>query len=125
MTTSILAASPTTQAFSDTKDSTSVSLDATATSYAVTSNGPPVVTSGPLKGTSCCGTRSYAINGPPSCVALTLTYNASPYYPILNLSTTNSALITSGISCTVTVLPPNGVERTLVGKARRIVDKRN
>jgi phenylacetate-CoA ligase len=30
-----------------------------------------------------------------------------------------------GISCTVTVLPPNGVERTLVGKARRIVDKRN
>ena len=30
-----------------------------------------------------------------------------------------------GISCTVTVLPPNGVERTLIGKARRIVDKRN
>ena len=30
-----------------------------------------------------------------------------------------------GISCTVTVLPPYGVERTLVGKARRIVDKRN
>ena len=30
-----------------------------------------------------------------------------------------------GISCKVTVLPPNGVERTLVGKARRIVDKRN
>ena len=30
-----------------------------------------------------------------------------------------------GISCVVTVLPPNGVERTLVGKARRIVDKRN
>jgi phenylacetate-CoA ligase len=30
-----------------------------------------------------------------------------------------------GISCSVTVLPPNGVERTLVGKARRIVDKRN
>ena len=30
-----------------------------------------------------------------------------------------------GISCTVTVLPANGVERTLVGKARRIVDKRN
>ena len=30
-----------------------------------------------------------------------------------------------GISCIVTVLPPNGVERTLVGKARRIVDKRN
>lgn len=30
-----------------------------------------------------------------------------------------------GISCTVTVLPPNGVERTLVGKARRLVDKRN
>ena len=30
-----------------------------------------------------------------------------------------------GISCTVTVLPPNGVERTLVGKARRIADKRN
>jgi len=30
-----------------------------------------------------------------------------------------------GISCTVTVLPPNGVERTLVGKARRIVDKLN
>ncbi len=30
-----------------------------------------------------------------------------------------------GISCKVTVLPPNGVERTLIGKARRIVDKRN
>ncbi len=30
-----------------------------------------------------------------------------------------------GISCKVTVLPPNGVERTLVGKARRIIDKRN
>jgi phenylacetate-CoA ligase len=29
-----------------------------------------------------------------------------------------------GISCTVTVLPPNGVERTQVGKARRVVDKR-
>jgi phenylacetate-CoA ligase len=30
-----------------------------------------------------------------------------------------------GISCKVTVLPPNGVERTLIGKARRIIDKRN
>jgi phenylacetate-CoA ligase len=30
-----------------------------------------------------------------------------------------------GISCKVTVLPPNGVERTLIGKARRLVDKRN
>jgi phenylacetate-CoA ligase len=29
-----------------------------------------------------------------------------------------------GISCTVTVLPPNGVERTQVGKARRVIDKR-
>ncbi len=29
-----------------------------------------------------------------------------------------------GISCTVNVLPPRGVERTQVGKARRIVDKR-
>jgi phenylacetate-CoA ligase len=29
-----------------------------------------------------------------------------------------------GISCTVTVLPPNVVERTQVGKARRVVDKR-
>jgi len=29
-----------------------------------------------------------------------------------------------GISCTVTVLPHNGVERTQVGKARRVVDKR-
>jgi phenylacetate-CoA ligase len=29
-----------------------------------------------------------------------------------------------GISCTVTVLSPNGVERTQVGKARRVVDKR-
>jgi phenylacetate-CoA ligase len=29
-----------------------------------------------------------------------------------------------GVSSTVTVLPPNGVERTLVGKARRVVDKR-
>jgi phenylacetate-CoA ligase len=29
-----------------------------------------------------------------------------------------------GISCTVTVLPPNGVERTEVGKARRVIDKR-
>ncbi len=29
-----------------------------------------------------------------------------------------------GISCIVTVLPPNGVERTQVGKARRVIDKR-
>ncbi len=29
-----------------------------------------------------------------------------------------------GISCKVTVLPPNGVERTQVGKARRVIDKR-
>jgi phenylacetate-CoA ligase len=29
-----------------------------------------------------------------------------------------------GISCTVTVLSPNGVERTQVGKARRVVDNR-
>jgi phenylacetate-CoA ligase len=29
-----------------------------------------------------------------------------------------------GISCTVTVLSPNGVERTQVGKARRVIDKR-
>jgi phenylacetate-CoA ligase len=29
-----------------------------------------------------------------------------------------------GISCTVTVLPPNGVERTQVGKARRVIDNR-
>jgi phenylacetate-CoA ligase len=29
-----------------------------------------------------------------------------------------------GISCTVTVLPPNGVERTQTGKAKRIVDRR-
>jgi phenylacetate-CoA ligase len=29
-----------------------------------------------------------------------------------------------GVSCTVTVLPPNGVERTQVGKARRVIDKR-
>ncbi len=106
MTTSILAASVTTQAFTDTKDSTSVSLDAAAASYSVTSNGPPVVTSGPLKGTSYCGPRSYAITGPASCAALTLTYNAFPFYPILNLSTSNSALITSGTTCTVTVSIP-------------------
>ena len=29
-----------------------------------------------------------------------------------------------GVSSTVSVLPPNGVERTLVGKARRVVDRR-
>lgn len=29
-----------------------------------------------------------------------------------------------GISCTVTVLPPNGVERSQTGKAKRIVDRR-
>lgn len=29
-----------------------------------------------------------------------------------------------GVSCKVTVLPPNGVERTLVGKAKRVVDRR-
>ena len=29
-----------------------------------------------------------------------------------------------GISCKVTVLPPNGVERALTGKAKRIVDRR-
>ena len=29
-----------------------------------------------------------------------------------------------GVSCTVTVLPPDGVERTLTGKAKRVVDKR-
>ena len=29
-----------------------------------------------------------------------------------------------GVSSTVIVLPPNGVERTLVGKARRVVDRR-
>lgn len=30
-----------------------------------------------------------------------------------------------GVSCTVMVLPPDGVERTLTGKAKRVVDKRN
>lgn len=30
-----------------------------------------------------------------------------------------------GVTCHVTVLPVNGVERTLIGKARRVVDKRN
>lgn len=30
-----------------------------------------------------------------------------------------------GVSCTVTVLPPDGVERTLTGKAKRVVDKRH
>jgi phenylacetate-CoA ligase len=30
-----------------------------------------------------------------------------------------------GVTCNVTVLPFNGVERTLVGKARRVIDKRN
>jgi len=30
-----------------------------------------------------------------------------------------------GVTCRVTVLPVNGVERTLVGKARRVIDKRN
>lgn len=29
-----------------------------------------------------------------------------------------------GVSCTVTVLPPDGVERTLTGKAKRVVDRR-
>ncbi len=29
-----------------------------------------------------------------------------------------------GVTCKVSVLPPKGVERTLVGKARRVVDKR-
>jgi phenylacetate-CoA ligase len=29
-----------------------------------------------------------------------------------------------GVSCTVTMLPPDGVERTLTGKAKRMVDKR-
>jgi phenylacetate-CoA ligase len=29
-----------------------------------------------------------------------------------------------GISCKITVLQPNGVERTQTGKARRMVDKR-
>ena len=30
-----------------------------------------------------------------------------------------------GVSCKVTVLPPDGVERTLTGKAKRVIDKRN
>ena len=30
-----------------------------------------------------------------------------------------------GVTCSVTVLPVNGVERTLIGKARRVIDKRN
>jgi phenylacetate-CoA ligase len=30
-----------------------------------------------------------------------------------------------GVSCSVTVLPANSVERTLIGKARRVIDKRN
>ena len=30
-----------------------------------------------------------------------------------------------GVSCSVTVLPAYGVERTLIGKARRVIDKRN
>lgn len=30
-----------------------------------------------------------------------------------------------GVSCKVTVLPPEGVERTLTGKAKRVIDKRN
>jgi phenylacetate-CoA ligase len=30
-----------------------------------------------------------------------------------------------GVTCHVTVLPVNGVERTLIGKARRVIDKRN
>ena len=30
-----------------------------------------------------------------------------------------------GVTCSVTVLPAHGVERTLIGKARRVIDKRN
>jgi phenylacetate-CoA ligase len=30
-----------------------------------------------------------------------------------------------GVTCGVTVLPAHGVERTLIGKARRVIDKRN
>lgn len=30
-----------------------------------------------------------------------------------------------GVTCNVTVLPTNGVERTLIGKARRVIDNRN
>jgi hypothetical protein len=88
MTTSVAGATIT-QAFTNVKDSISKTYDTTATSYAVTSNGPPVVTSGPLKGTTFCGLRSYVITGGASCAALTLTYNASPYYPVLNLVSTD------------------------------------
>jgi hypothetical protein len=87
ITTSVAGAT-TSQAFTDVKDSISKTYDTTAISYAVTSNDP-VVTSGPLKGTTFCGSRSYAITETASCAALTLTYNTSPYYPILNLVSTD------------------------------------
>lgn len=100
MTTSVIGATIT-QAFTNVKDSISKTYDATNTSYEVTSNGP-VVTTGPLKGTTLCGSRSYAITGAASCAALTLTYNAAPYYPVLNLAPTLQSQVTAGTLCTVT-----------------------
>ena len=100
MTSSVIGATIT-QAFTNVKDSISKTFDATDTSYEVTSNGP-VVTTGPLKGTTFCGSRSYAITGAASCAALTLTYNAVPYYPVLNLAPTLQSQVTLGTLCTVT-----------------------
>ena len=105
MTSSVIGATFM-QAFTNVKDSISKTFDATDTSYEVTSNGP-VVTTGPLKGTTFCGSRSYAITGAASCAGLSLEYNTSPYYPILKLKTTDSALITSGTTCTVTASLPD------------------
>ena len=100
MTTSVIGATVT-QAFTNVKDSISKTFDATDTSFEVSSNVPFVIT-GPLKGTTFCGSRLYAITGAAPCAALTLTYNAAPYYPVLNLAPILQSQVTAGTLCTVT-----------------------